>query len=156
MDNPFVNGVLDQVRLYAAAPLILSRWRGGRHRVRVRNQRQELTRVQLERLRDIADQAVLILQLSDDAARLGQAATRDHLTGLPNRALFAEALAMALAKHQRGRRAEVIFSTSTGSSRSTTPTATRSATSCCGRWRTGWWTPSGRPTWSPGCPATSW
>ncbi len=101
-DNPFVDGTFDRVRLYAAAPLILS---GGEVVGTVcafSGQRQELTRLQLERLRDIADQAVLILQLRDDAARLSHAATRDHLTGLPNRALFAEALAMALAKYQRG------------------------------------------------------
>lgn len=101
-DNPFVTGEIDRVRLYAAAPLILS---GGEVIGTVcafSGRRQELTRLQLERLRDIADQAVLVLQLRDDAARLSQAATRDHLTGLPNRALFAEALGMALAKHQRG------------------------------------------------------
>jgi len=72
-------------------------------------QRQELTRVQLERLRDIADQVVLVLQLCDDAARLGHAATRDHLTGLPNRALFSEALARALAKHGRGSAAPTVI-----------------------------------------------
>ncbi|HST48377.1 diguanylate cyclase domain-containing protein, partial [Jatrophihabitans sp.] len=90
------------VRLYAAAPLILS---GGEVIGTVcafSDQSQELTRLQLERLRDIADQAVLVLQLRDDAARLSHAATRDHLTGLPNRALFSETLTMALAKYQRG------------------------------------------------------
>ena len=110
-DNPFVTGVLDRIRLYAAAPLILS---GGEVIGTVcafSGQRQELTRLQLERLRDIADQAVLVLQLRDDAARLGHAATRDHLTGLPNRALFAEALThgagQAPARVRRRRR--VIF-----------------------------------------------
>jgi diguanylate cyclase (GGDEF)-like protein len=101
-DNPFVTGVLDRVRLYAAAPLILG---GGEVIGTVcafSAQRQELSRLQLERLRDIADQAVLVLQLREDAARLGHAATRDHLTGLPNRLLFSEALGMAMAKHQRG------------------------------------------------------
>jgi diguanylate cyclase (GGDEF)-like protein len=101
-DNPYVTGVHGRIRLYAAAPLILS---GGEVIGTVcafSGQAQELTRLQLERLRDIADQAVLVLQLRDDAARLGHAATRDHLTGLPNRALFGEALAIALAKHQRG------------------------------------------------------
>jgi diguanylate cyclase (GGDEF)-like protein len=101
-DNPFVTGVLDRVRLYAAAPLILG---GGEVIGTVcafSGRPQELSRVQLERLRDIADQAVLVLQLREDAARLGHAATRDHLTGLPNRALFHEALTMAMAKRQRG------------------------------------------------------
>ena len=101
-DNPFVTGELDRIKLYAAAPLILG---GGEVIGTVcafSGQRQELTRVQLERLRDIADQVVLVLQLRDDAARLGHAATRDHLTGLPNRALLEEALTMALAKHERG------------------------------------------------------
>jgi diguanylate cyclase (GGDEF)-like protein len=101
-DNPYVSGHHGRIRLYAAAPLILG---GGEVIGTVcafSGQRQELTRVQLERLRDIADQVVLVLQLRDDAARLGHAATRDHLTGLPNRALFSEALATALAKHERG------------------------------------------------------
>jgi diguanylate cyclase (GGDEF)-like protein len=101
-DNPFVTGVLDRVRLYAAAPLILG---GGEVIGTVcafSGRPQELTRLQLERLRDVADQAVLVLQLREDAARLGHAATRDHLTGLPNRALFSEALTLAMAKHQRG------------------------------------------------------
>ena len=101
-DNPFVSGHHGRIRLYAAAPLILS---GGEVIGTVcafSDQRRELTRVQLERLRDIADQVVLVLELRDDAARLGHAATRDHLTGLPNRALFSEALAMALAKQERG------------------------------------------------------
>jgi diguanylate cyclase (GGDEF)-like protein len=101
-DNPYVTGILDEVRLYAAAPLILG---GGEVIGTVcafSGERQELTRLQLERLRDIADQAALVLQLRDDAARLGHAATRDHLTGLPNRALLTETLTMALAKHQRG------------------------------------------------------
>jgi diguanylate cyclase (GGDEF)-like protein len=101
-DNPYVSGEEGKIGLYAAAPLILS---GGEVVGTVcafSGQRQELTRVQLERLRDIADHAVLVLQLRDDAARLGHAATRDHLTGLPNRALFQQALATALAKQQRG------------------------------------------------------
>jgi diguanylate cyclase (GGDEF)-like protein len=100
-DNPFVTGEIDRIRLYAAAPLILS---GGEVVGTVcafSGRCQELNRVQLERLRDIADQVVLVLQLRDDASRLSRAATRDDLTGLPNRALFSEALAMALAKHQR-------------------------------------------------------
>jgi diguanylate cyclase (GGDEF)-like protein len=108
-DNPFVTGVLDEVRLYAAAPLILG---GGEVIGTVcafSGERQELTRLQLERLRDIADQAALVLQLRDDAARLGHAATRDHLTGLPNRALLAETLTMALAKHQRGAAAPAVI-----------------------------------------------
>jgi len=109
-DSPFVNGAIDRIRLYAAAPLILA---GGEVIGSVcafSDRRQELSRLQLERLRDIADQVVLLLQLGDDAARLGHAATRDHLTGLPNRALFSETLAMAMAKHQRGLRTpSVIF-----------------------------------------------
>ena len=102
-DNPFVSGHHGRIRLYAAAPLILP---GGEVIGTVcafSGQSQELTRVQLERLRDVADQVVLVLQLRDEAARLGHAATRDHLTGLPNRALFSEALAMALAKQERAR-----------------------------------------------------
>ncbi|MDQ1739786.1 MAG: hypothetical protein QOE53_1438 [Pseudonocardiales bacterium] len=107
--NPYVTGELGRIRLYAAAPLILG---GGEVIGTVcafSGQRQELSRVQLERLRDIADQVVLVLQLRDDAARLGHAATRDHLTGLPNRALFEHVLALALAKHERGSAAPTVI-----------------------------------------------
>lgn len=101
-DCPFVSGARDRIRLYASAPLILA---GGEVIGSVcafSGQRQELSRMQLERLRDIADQVVLVLQLREDAARLGHAATRDHLTGLPNRALFSQALVTAVARHERG------------------------------------------------------
>ena len=109
-DNPFVSGHHGRIRLYAAAPLILPSGQVIGTVCAFSGQRQELTRVQLERLRDVADQVVLVLQLHDDADRLGHAATRDHLTGLPNRALFSEALAMALAKQERaGTTAAVIF-----------------------------------------------
>jgi diguanylate cyclase (GGDEF)-like protein len=101
-DNPYVNCAIDPIRLYASAPLILP---GGEVIGSVcafSGRRQELSRVQLERLRDIAEQVVLVLQLGQDADRLGHAATRDYLTGLPNRALFSQALALAMARHQRG------------------------------------------------------
>jgi diguanylate cyclase (GGDEF)-like protein len=107
--NPYVTGELGRIRLYAAAPLIVGDGEVIGTVCAFSGQRQELTRVQLERLRDIADQVALVLQLRDDAARLGHAATRDHLTGLPNRALFEHVLALALAKHQRGSAAPTVI-----------------------------------------------
>ena len=100
--SPFVNGQRAGVRLYAAAPLILP---GGDVIGTVcafGEQSHELTRVQLERLRDIADQAVWLLELGKRATSLEYAATRDSLTGLPNRSLFFESLHRAMAKHLRG------------------------------------------------------
>jgi diguanylate cyclase (GGDEF)-like protein len=58
---------------------------------------------------DADRQVALVLQLRDDAARLGHAATRHHLTGLPNRALFEHVLALALAKHKRGSAAPTVL-----------------------------------------------
>ena len=100
--NPHVTGELDDIRLYAAAPLVLP---GGEVVGTVcafSPEPRALSRVQLERLRDVAEQTVLLLELREQAERLGRAATRDSLTGLPNRALFEESLRLALARHLRG------------------------------------------------------
>ena len=101
-DNPHVTGEICQIRLYAAAPLILPAGEVIGTVCAFSEQPGELSRLQLERLRDVADQAVLMLELHHATDRLGHAATRDSLTGLPNRALFEESLLLAMAKHHRG------------------------------------------------------
>jgi diguanylate cyclase (GGDEF)-like protein len=100
--NPHVSGELSEIRLYAAAPLILPAGEVIGTVCAFSEEPGELSRLQLERLRDIADQAVLMLELHHATDRLGHAATRDSLTGLPNRALFEESLLLAMAKHHRG------------------------------------------------------
>ena len=100
--NPHVTGELGDIRLYAAAPLTLA---GGEIVGTIcafSNQTDELSRLQLERLRDVAEQAVRMLELRKASDQLGYAATRDALTGLPNRTLFEEALRLGLAKQRRG------------------------------------------------------
>ena len=100
-DNPWTTGELAAVRFYAAAPLIVD---GGAIVGTVcafSDQEKVLDRIQVERLRDIADVAALLLELRDKTERLGFAALRDALTGLPNRALFAESLGHALARADR-------------------------------------------------------
>jgi diguanylate cyclase (GGDEF)-like protein len=108
--NPFVTGVIDLVRFYADAPLVLS---GGEVVGTVcafDAEQRELSRLQIELLRDIADQAARLLELHDAADRLGRAALRDQLTGLPNRALLEESLDLALARYERGEsRVAVVF-----------------------------------------------
>ena len=69
--------------------------------------------------------------------RMAYMARHDALTDLPNRVLFREKLEEALA-HARGAGPwPCCISISISSRRSTTPSAIRSATGCCKRWRTG-------------------
>ena len=70
-----------------------------------------------------------------ESQRLQQEVSRsalyDALTGLPNRRLFLERLNVAIARRDRsGTPSPSCSSTSTGSSWSTTPSGTRSATVC--------------------------
>ena len=75
-------------------------------------------------------------QLQYDSQRLEFLAHHDTLTGLPNRAMFADRAREAVA-HARGTARRRRFSSWTWitSSRSTTASATRSATSCSRSWR---------------------
>ena len=82
--NPFVTGSIGQVRFYAAAPLILTGGEVVGTLCAFGPQCHELGRVQIELLRDLAEQAVRLLELKDMTARLERAALRDRLTGLPN------------------------------------------------------------------------
>ncbi|UQX88340.1 sensor domain-containing diguanylate cyclase [Jatrophihabitans telluris] len=100
--NPFVTGVIDEVRTYAAAPLILPGGEVIGTMCAFSKEVSYLSRVQLERLRDVAELTVKMLQLRDETSRLGHAATRDQLTGLPNRSLLLESLDQALARASRG------------------------------------------------------
>jgi diguanylate cyclase (GGDEF)-like protein len=100
-DNPHVTGELGTIRLYVAAPLVV----GGNHVVGTlcayAPTVSELTRVQIERLRDLADATVRILELRHAAGELARAATRDPLTGLPNRSLLTESMSRAFARRDR-------------------------------------------------------
>ena len=100
-ENPHVTGELGSIRLYVAAPLVV----GANHVVGTlcafAPTPSELTRVQIERLRDLADATVRILELRHAAGELARAATRDALTGLPNRSLLTESMARAFARRDR-------------------------------------------------------
>ena len=82
-------------------------------------------------------------------------ATHDGLTGLPNRTLFLERLERRSRPRPRAPTSPSCSATSTGSSRSTTPSATPPVTSCSVRWRRGCAPPSARATPSAGSAATS-
>ncbi|SDI96164.1 diguanylate cyclase with GAF sensor [Frankineae bacterium MT45] len=107
--NPHVTGEFDRIRLYAAAPLILTGGEVAGTICAFSDEEHELSRVQLERLRDIAEHVALLLELRNETKRLGHAATRDIMTGLPNRVLFEESLRLAMAKHQRGEAAPAVI-----------------------------------------------
>jgi diguanylate cyclase (GGDEF)-like protein len=99
--NPHVTGELSNIRLYVAAPLIVGADQVVGTICAFAPEPSELSRVQIERLRDLAATAVRMLELRQAAGELAQAATRDSLTGLPNRALFSEALTRAFARQDR-------------------------------------------------------
>jgi diguanylate cyclase (GGDEF)-like protein len=101
--NPFTTGELAAVRLYAAAPLVMPRGEVVGTICVFSEESQPLQEGQLERLRDLADLAVQLLDLHRAAEHYEDAALRDSLTGLPNRALFAVSLEQALALAARGR-----------------------------------------------------
>jgi diguanylate cyclase (GGDEF)-like protein len=99
--NPHVTGELSNIRLYVAAPLIVGADQVVGTICAFAPEPSELSRVQIERLRDLAATTVRMLELRQAAGELAQAATRDALTGLPNRALFSEALTRAFARQDR-------------------------------------------------------
>ena len=100
-DNPHVTGELSDIRLYVAAPLIV----GEQHVIGTlcafAPDPAQLTREQIERLRDLAAATVRLLELRRTAGVLAHAATRDPLTGLPNRSLLEESLERAFARRDR-------------------------------------------------------
>jgi diguanylate cyclase (GGDEF)-like protein len=100
-DNPHVTGVLDRIRLYVAAPLVTT----GGHVVGTlcafAPEPVELSAQQLDRMRDLAATLVHLLELRRSAGMLARAATRDTLTGLPNRTLLVESVERAVARRSR-------------------------------------------------------
>ncbi|CAN5560706.1 sensor domain-containing diguanylate cyclase [soil metagenome] len=99
--NPHVTGELSTIRMYVAAPLIVGADQVIGTLCAFAPEPSQLSRVQIERLRDLAATTVRMLELRRAAGELAQAATRDALTGLPNRTLFAEALTRAFARRDR-------------------------------------------------------
>ena len=100
--NPHVDGSIATIRLYAAAPLVLPSGDIVGTVCAYDTDARSLTRIQLELLRDIAEQVALLLQLRDEITHLDRAATRDRLTGLPNMTLFEHSVTGALARFAAG------------------------------------------------------
>ena len=97
-----------------------------------------------------------ITELKLAEQQLAFLAYHDPLTGLPNRAWFAEQLTLALARRAAtAAAAPCCSSTSTTSSWSTTASATPPATSSCARWPAASAPAAATPTWSPARAATS-
>ncbi|WP_375478982.1 diguanylate cyclase domain-containing protein [uncultured Jatrophihabitans sp.] len=107
--SPGVDGRLDRVRVYAAAPLTLPSGHVIGTVCVFDTVERVLSADQLDRLRDIAGQAVLLLTLQREIDQLGAAATRDFLTGAANHAMFESAAQQALARHERGLPAPTVF-----------------------------------------------
>ena len=100
-DNPHVTGELANIRMYVAAPLIVGDDQVVGTLCAFAPEAAQLTRLQIERLRDLAAATVRLLELRRAAGALAHAATRDPLTGLPNRSLFLESLDRAFARMER-------------------------------------------------------
>jgi diguanylate cyclase (GGDEF)-like protein len=98
--NPFVTGVVGQVRLYAAAPLVVAEQPVGTLCAFAEEPRQ-LSEEQLGRLQDLAFAAGQFLELRRTAGVLARTALRDDLTGLHSRVVFREALERAFARRDR-------------------------------------------------------
>jgi diguanylate cyclase (GGDEF)-like protein len=99
--NPFVTGVLDEIRTYIASPLILASGHTIGTLCAFSREIKSISPIQLGRMQDLAEVTVRMLQMHDHTSGLGYAATRDPLTELPNRALFRESLELAIARHAR-------------------------------------------------------
>jgi diguanylate cyclase (GGDEF)-like protein len=99
--SPHVTGELARIRMFAAAPLITSSGHVIGTLCAFDDEPRDLTRLQVERLRDLAASTVRLLELRRTAGDLADAATRDPLTGLPNRALLTESLGRAFARMTR-------------------------------------------------------
>ena len=110
----------------------------------------------LARLRGVGDQAATALQKARLLETVRHQATHDALTGLPNRVLFLDTLEQAIADARPGRAGRrPVLRPRPVQGRSTTPSATRRATNCCGRSRPGCGPRSVPATPSAGSAATS-
>jgi diguanylate cyclase (GGDEF)-like protein len=101
-DNPFVNGEIDQVRTYAAAPLTLATGHAIGVICAFSRDVVELTNDQVNALADLAALTVQMLDIRERSLQSSLAATRDPLTALPNRALMNETLTQNLLRQARG------------------------------------------------------
>ena len=93
------------------------------------------TRSEIRAVMNVADLAALAIERSRLQSALEAAANHDSLTGLPNRARFLELVNQRLREGASARR--WCSSRSTGSSRSTTPSAGRPANESCWSSRSG-------------------
>jgi diguanylate cyclase (GGDEF)-like protein len=100
-DNPFVTGVLDRVRAYAAAPLTLPNGHAIGTICAFSRTPTEMRPEQVKGLADLAELTVQMLEIRERSLQFSLAATRDPLTELPNRALMNESLGQALLRHAR-------------------------------------------------------
>ncbi len=101
-DNPFVTGDIDKVRTYISAPLTLPNGHTIGTLCAFSREATGLTPDQIEAMRDLAELTVRMLEIRERSEQFSQAATRDPLTELPNRALMNETLGQALRRHSRG------------------------------------------------------
>ncbi|CAN5540274.1 sensor domain-containing diguanylate cyclase [soil metagenome] len=104
VDNPFVNGELADLRLYAGSPIVTTDGHAIGALCVVDREVRTLDPAQLAALDDLAAQVVNLLELrrhteelTDTLAELDHLAAHDPLTGLANRRRFTGAVAELLA-----------------------------------------------------------
>jgi diguanylate cyclase (GGDEF)-like protein len=101
-DNPFVDGRIASVRLYASAPVVIDSGFVVGSLCAFSERPGELSREQIDRLADLAAAAARILELRKGLGEMSEAAAKDPLTGLRNRAVFRDALRRSLGLYHDG------------------------------------------------------
>jgi diguanylate cyclase (GGDEF)-like protein len=99
--SSYVRNAMTPVRFYASLPMTVDGGVAVGTLCAFDTETHELTDQQVARLQDIAELARAHLELMRIASDLGEAATRDPLTGALNRVIFDDRLAQTLARVRR-------------------------------------------------------
>jgi diguanylate cyclase (GGDEF)-like protein len=100
--GPLAVGRVTDVKLYAAAPLLTREGHAIGTLCVFDQTARRLSDEQLTLLADLAEQVMALFEMRRMATALARAASRDGVTGLPNRRSLEQAVAAAIARAERG------------------------------------------------------